>query len=157
MGFWEIGSERKTAAEVEEFWSATERELGERILVKSLGQYLGGFEGLKGPLWGIFFLTDSSLHFRHFRQENWYSLLLRASGHPGGDADSAFVIPEADVTEVLHHREASGGIFRLFSAPNPELVIRFRAENREERNLTIRLEQNRSEFLAFFGERRRPR
>ncbi len=157
MGFWEIRSERKTAAEVEEFWNATERELGERIVVKALGQYLGGLEGLQGPLWGIFFLTDTALHFRHFKQENWYTLLLGSTGRAGGDADRAFVISKADVIEVLHHREASGGILGLFSAPNPELVIRYRAEDREERSLALRIEQNRNEFLAFFGDRRRPR
>tara|TARA_B100000614_G_scaffold37284_1_gene29636 strand:- start:6 stop:500 length:495 start_codon:yes stop_codon:yes gene_type:complete len=63
------------------FWKRLEAELGAPIRAYALGQYLQGRDE-PGPLWGLLYLTDEVLYFRHFAQVNWFSAFLS-----GGDEE----------------------------------------------------------------------
>ncbi len=78
----EQGMRRNDQKDVELYWRQLEESLGERILLRYLGEYSSGFPELKGPVWGLFFLTPSALSFRTFPKDNWYESLMRSSRVP---------------------------------------------------------------------------
>jgi hypothetical protein len=58
----------------EEFWKKFEADTGEKLVVASMGQY---FEhGEKNGKWGLIFLTDRSLHYKHMPSNNSFLSLF---------------------------------------------------------------------------------
>lgn len=58
----------------EEFWKKFEADTGEKMVVASMGQY---FEhGEKTGKWGLIFLTDRSLHYKHMPSNNSFLSLF---------------------------------------------------------------------------------
>ena len=56
------------ADEAIEFWNAFEKETGEKVEARSIGEWLQD----KGPsMWGLVILTDKSFRFKHLPSENW--------------------------------------------------------------------------------------
>ena len=53
---------------VQQFWDDMEKEVGEKILVRCLGQCLSGYPEIKKARWGVFFLTSSALFFKTFKE-----------------------------------------------------------------------------------------
>jgi hypothetical protein len=69
---------RDNATNAAEFWRQTEEELGEKILVYTMGEHYDA-RGPARPLFGLLFVSESALHFRHFAQHNWISSLAAPS------------------------------------------------------------------------------
>jgi hypothetical protein len=61
--------------EVNEFWDAFEKETGEKVEARSLGEWYET-EGDIG-LWGLLILTDKSFRFRHMPSDNWMTSLFK--------------------------------------------------------------------------------
>ena len=145
MALWKSG--KKQEREIAAFWSDLEDELGERIIARSIGEYFSGFEGIKGPLWGLFFITESSFYFRHFNQPNWFSAVIQASGSSVGNGELFISIPRKDILEAGTVKSASF-LSRLIAPPQPVLVLEYKDATRVRRDLRIRLEQNREIFFS---------
>jgi len=107
--------------DVEKFWSETEERLGERVLVYSLGQYVSGYGDVRPGTWGLFFVSESSLHFQTFHSENWFSSLLRSrkKSQPS-ESEMEFHLPLSSLREVEVTRRKSW--FRRLFAPEPPMI-----------------------------------
>ena len=66
---------KRESESTETFWKEMAESLGENVLSYTLGQYIGGLEP-EGPLWGILYMTETRLFFRHFPQQSWISSLV---------------------------------------------------------------------------------
>ncbi|TVR71346.1 MAG: hypothetical protein EA427_04505 [Spirochaetaceae bacterium] len=77
--------ENKPDEDVRKFWQGMEETLGTPILAYTLGQYLSGRD-VKGPMWGLLYLTRDTLYFQHFAQRNWFASVMQSSGAiPGSE------------------------------------------------------------------------
>ena len=64
------------ADEAAEFWSAFEKETGEKVAARGMGEYFKAEKDSSG-LWGLVILTDKSFRFKHMPSENWISSLFK--------------------------------------------------------------------------------
>jgi hypothetical protein len=64
------------ADEAAEFWSAFEKETGEKVEARAIGEYYKG-QDLSIGLWGLVILTDKSFRFKHMPSENWMSTIFK--------------------------------------------------------------------------------
>jgi hypothetical protein len=59
----------------EKFWREYEEKTGEKVLARTLGQYVSGWDEFgdlsAGPLWGLIIATSGGFRFHHFPQANW--------------------------------------------------------------------------------------
>jgi len=97
--------------DVKEFWATMEESLGTKILGYALGQYLSGRDPAK-PLWGLLYLTETALYFRHFQQQNWISAISQSGGISRGNSE---VMLEVQLTTdmVLQREPPAGFLWRL--------------------------------------------
>jgi hypothetical protein len=66
------------ADEAAEFWENFEKETGEKVEARSIGEYFKEGPGGIG-IWGLAILTEKSFRFKFMPSENWlFSLLKRA-------------------------------------------------------------------------------
>ncbi len=84
---------------VEAFWMNFERETGEKVLARTMGQYFSSPED-RGD-WGLIVLSPSGIRFRKTPGENWFASLFKASA-PSVSAKEGedLVIPYSSITEV---------------------------------------------------------
>jgi len=83
----------------EAFWAGFEKETGEPVLARTMGQFLASSND-RGD-WGLFVLSPSGLRFRKTPGENWFASLFRSSSvsvHKEKEAD--IVIPYAAITRL---------------------------------------------------------
>lgn len=64
----------------EAFWADFERETGEKVLAKTMGQIFLSKKD-KGE-WGLLVLSPTGLRFRKTPGESWFASLLRAEAKP---------------------------------------------------------------------------
>jgi hypothetical protein len=138
-------------SDVAEFWQELERQLGQPVLEKAFGQYVSGWPGWDVPCWGIFFLTPSSLHFRHFNQENWFGSMLTSAGRRKADEEREFRISRSDIAD-MSRKPSREGLLRFLFSPDPKAVLTLRPED-AERKLVIRVEQNPESFFRALEKR----
>ncbi|HUX22564.1 MAG TPA: hypothetical protein VMW69_15110 [Spirochaetia bacterium] len=108
--------------DVDKFWSETESRIGEHVLVYSLGQYVGGYGEVRSGTWGLFFVSESALHFQTFHSENWFSSIVRGRkrGQPT-ETEMEFQLPLTSLREVTVTRQESW--FRRIFAPEPPMIL----------------------------------
>lgn len=70
---------------VQEFWDNMEKEVGEKVLVRCLGQCISGHPDIKRERWGIFFLTGSAFYFKTFKEEPGFLSALVKRKRKGED------------------------------------------------------------------------
>lgn len=110
--------------QVKAFWDKTEEELGEEVIVYTMGRCLSGCGDVdvRGQIWGLFFVTERALYFRHFPRHSWLDSLVSGSRSAGGDQEIYFSIPMNRMQSVSLNREASL-LKRLLSATPPVFSI----------------------------------
>jgi hypothetical protein len=83
----------------EAFWAGFEKEIGEPVLARTMGQYLASSKD-RGD-WGLFVLSPSGLRFRRTPGENWFASLFRSSSvSVPKEKEADIVIPYADITRI---------------------------------------------------------
>ena len=110
----------------EEFWRRTEEELGETVEVYTIGKCLEGCGAGESEVWGLFFVTERALYFRHFPSSNWLTSMMQSATDPTSPREGIyFSIPLSDISEVDVEREPSllRRIFR-YSPPRIRLLYR---------------------------------
>jgi hypothetical protein len=129
---------RKDERTTEEFWRDYEKQTGEKVLARSLGRYLSGwdeFDAAGGnPLWGLLIATEGGFRFHHFPQMSWLDALSRFS--PGWEAprEKTFFIPRAHIVAAELRKETNWWK-RLFAPAAPLLAIRYRIADGAEAEL----------------------
>jgi len=139
--------------DVEQFWSETEERLGERVLINSLGQYLRGEADLPSGTWGLFYLSESALHFQTFPSENWFGLLLRGrGGRSRRKEEVSFDVPFASIGAAGLASDAS--LLRRIFAPRPPLVtVDYRSAEALPVVLEFIMDMKVKEFVKTLRER----
>jgi len=87
---------------VQEFWENMEKEVGEKILVRCLGQCLSGHPDIKRERWGVFFLTAGGLFFKTFKENPGFFETLIHRKRRGEDEvkELFFCIPFHSITHA---------------------------------------------------------
>jgi hypothetical protein len=123
----------------EEFWRDYERRHGEKVLARSLGRYLSGWDDFDAAgersLWGLLIVTGGGFRFHHFPQAAWFDSLLRPRS-VAAPAEKAFFIPRTWIESAELRREKS--LWRRIFAPRPPLLsIRYRNGGGQSRELLV--------------------
>ncbi|MCL1815250.1 MAG: hypothetical protein FWG27_05470 [Treponema sp.] len=114
---------KKEEVNAKKFWQDYEASTGEKVLAKSLGQYLRGWAEYSQPLWGLAIATSGGFRFHHFPHEGWLMAMSRATA--GGDAprEKTFFIPRESISAVELVLEKRWWK-KLITPSHPVLVIR---------------------------------
>jgi hypothetical protein len=136
----------------EDFWQRTEEELGETVAVYTIGKCYGGCVEGDVEVWGLFFVTERALYFRHFPSSNWFSALLQNSTSPGsGREEVYFSIPLEKIEDAELEPEPSL-LRRIFSYTPPALRVTYRDRHGDTAELRFVCETKRDEFLALLAD-----
>jgi hypothetical protein len=117
------------ADEAAEFWATFERETGEKVQARSIGEL---YEGGSDPgTWGLLVLTDKSLHFKFMPSDNWISSLFRGVSRKSGDKKlpDNLVVPRDCLIAVERPKRGLFGM--LFGPAFPRFRLVCRAEGGE--------------------------
>jgi hypothetical protein len=133
----------------EAFWQRLENKLGVPILEYALGQYMLG-EEVKGPLWGLFYLTEKAFYFQHFAQSNWFlSMMSTGDGDEesgGGRTRDLTVEIALDTIGSVTCPEKRRGLARLIHGE--DRVFSLQRDGTGEGPFVFTLETKISEFSA---------
>jgi hypothetical protein len=134
----------------EEFWRRTEEELGETVLLYTIGKCLEGCGADETDVWGLFFVTGRALYFRHFPTANWFSAMMQSVTEPSSPREGIyFSIPRERIDAVSVERERSL-LRRILSYSPPALRIRYRDQYNIDAELRFVPESKREELQAIF-------
>jgi hypothetical protein len=113
---------KKDNFDADKFWKDYEASIGEKVLAKSLGQYLSGWAEYTQPLWGLAIAASGSFRFHHFPHEGWITALSRITS--GGEApkEKTFAIPKESIRSVELVMEKRWWKKLLFPS-NPMLIL----------------------------------
>jgi hypothetical protein len=118
----------------EQFWREYEQQTGEKVLARSLGRFLSGWDDFdSGPLWGLLIITDRGFRFHHFPQIGWIEALTRFNAG-GGPKEKSFFIPRERIRAAELRLEKS--LWRRILAPRlPLLRIHYQNGEGQDREL----------------------
>ena len=91
---------KKEEFNVDQFWSDYEEKTGEKVIAKSLGQYLSGWDEFAIPLWGLVIATSGGFRFHHFPHEGWFMILSRVSTGREPPKEKTLFIPREAIKEA---------------------------------------------------------
>lgn len=121
---------------VEEFWQNYEREIGEKIISRTMAQCFVS-EKDRGD-WGLLVLSSSALRFRKTPGDNWFSSLFKASTTRIQDTKiEDTTIPLTAIREITDPPKKLLDI--LFGSPFRQINVRF-SEPDGERTLRFALD-----------------
>ena len=135
----------------DDFWREFEEKTGEKVLARSLGQYISGWEEFDSrrwtALWGLIISTSGGFRFHHFPQQSWLETLSR--NHEAPKEKTIFIPQEKIISAQL--LVESRWWKKIFSASPPQLLIRYRDETGGEKQLLLeadRIQGNLIESLS---------
>jgi hypothetical protein len=131
---------RREELNVDKFWSDYEISIGEKVLAKSLGQYLSGLSEYPHPLWGLAMATSGGFRFHHFPHEGWIVALSRITTGGEPPKERTFFIPNNDISSVELIMEKHWWK-KILTPSNPVLMIRCRV-NGEESQVAIETDKS---------------
>ncbi|MCL2043643.1 MAG: hypothetical protein FWG89_05830 [Treponema sp.] len=142
----------KKQASPEEFWRELEAKTGEKVLARSLGQYVSGWEefdrkpgnppgtgGQGFPLWGLIIATSGGFRFHHFPQVNWLTTLARFGSPDGLPQEKTIFIPRDNILSAVLYKETKW-YKKIFSSAPPRLEICYRDAAETEKKLILNAE-----------------
>ena len=128
---------KKPDKTAEDFWREYEEKTGEKVLARSLGQYISGWEefgGVQG-LWGLVIFTSGGFRFHHFPQHNWLNSLFRNSSFEEPKEKTIF-IPNEKIT-IIKLVEESKWWKRIFVSIWQKLIIQYQDEAGNQQQLFL--------------------
>jgi len=128
---------RKPDKSADEFWQEYEEKIGEKVLARSLGKYMSGWEEFdsKGwnSIWGLIIATSGGFRFHHFPQQGWLQLLANF-GSREAPKEKTFFIQKERIISARLIRETRWWK-KILSATSPQLIVHYRDETGNERQL----------------------
>ncbi|MBN2048843.1 MAG: hypothetical protein JW760_00240 [Spirochaetales bacterium] len=136
---------------MEEFWAAMEGQIGEKILIKSLGQCFSGHPDIKKERWGVFFLTGCSFYFKTFEESSGFleGLIRRKKANPRENKELLISIPLEVIRETAFPQPKSA-FQKIFSRPDEKISFRYKDAGDEETPFIFSLVTGKEEFLKIF-------
>ncbi|MCL1927844.1 MAG: hypothetical protein FWG07_03500 [Treponema sp.] len=131
---------KKESFDVEKYWKEYETSIGEKVLAKSLGQYLSGWTEYTQSLWGLAIATSGGFRFHHFPHEGWLMAISRTT--TGGEApkEKTFFIPNDSITAIKLILEKCWWK-KILTPAHPTLVIHCYI-NGEEREIMVETDKS---------------
>jgi hypothetical protein len=109
------------ADEATEFWDTFEKETGEKVEARSIGEWYE--EGDKRPgVWGLLVLTDKAFRFRHMPSDNWLTSLFRRADKAKRDQALDIVLTRELVSAVIVPKRSFLG--KLFGPAFPRFAVK---------------------------------
>jgi hypothetical protein len=109
------------ADEAAEFWSAFEKETGEKVESRAIGEYYREEDASTG-LWGLLVLTGKSFRFKHMPSENWLSSIFKRMDRGSKPKEPVEItIPRESVTAI--HSPKRSFFARLFGPAFPKFTV----------------------------------
>jgi hypothetical protein len=146
--------EREKKQTPEEFWRDYENQIGEKVLARSLGRYLSGWDEFDAagnrPLWGLLIAAEGGFRFHHFPQINWFDALFRIGSGREAPQEKFFLIPRNRIAGAEIWKESSWWK-RLLAPRPPLLVIRYRTAEGTEAELLAETDSQGERLIAALG------
>ena len=139
---------RNTEKKPDKFWDEFEAETGEKVLAKSLGRYLSGWDdfdsrGWEG-IWGLFIACSGGFRFHHFPQRHWLEAFTRFTDNETPKEKSFFLPKEKIIT--VEHIEETQWWKKLLRPVSPRILIQYRDERGTGRRLLLESDFNSAEL-----------
>lgn len=115
----------------QEFWTAVEEEIGERIEIRCLAQVVDGSIGPPRESWSLFFVTAEAAYLRSVPTQGWQGRLKSLFGIGLGASSEdpeTLRLPRTSVTQVEVDRPANRWQRLLRPYPKERVVIRAGAD-----------------------------
>jgi len=121
----------------DEFWDEYEAKTGEKVLARSLGMYLFGWDefDLRGwkSIWGLIIATSGGFRFHHFPQRGWFEAFNR---NAKAQSDKTFFVPKEKIISselIVENRWWR----KIFGSPLPRLIVNYLDEANNEKKLFL--------------------
>ena len=144
---------KRNQKDAEDFWREYEEQTREKVLARSLGRYISGWEEFDSKewtsLWGLIIATSGGFRFHHFPQTSWLTALSN-SGNNNAQKEKTFFIPKEKIISAKIIEETTWWKKIFWSAP-PQLLIDYRdgAENTKQVLLEVEFKhENLAESLC---------
>ncbi len=109
------------ADEAAEFWNDFEKETGEKVESRAIGEYYRDMDPATG-LWGLLILTDKSFRFKHMPSENWLSSIFKRVDRKSKPKEPVEItIPRERIVSV--NAPKRGLAARLFGPAFPRFTL----------------------------------
>ena len=133
---------RKKEKSPDVFWQEYEEQTGEKVLARSLGRYISGWEEFdsKGlsSMWGLIIATSGGFRFHHFPQQNWLIALTQLSSRETPKERTIFI--QKDWLISVRLIKESRWWKKLFAPTPPHLVIDYRDGTESKKQLLLEVE-----------------
>jgi hypothetical protein len=134
---------------VEEFWQEYEEKTGEKVITRTLGQYISGWEefDIKGStnIWGLLIATSGGFRFHHFPQNHWLTSIM-SSSKPG--KEKTIFIPKEKIISIIYQKETAWWKKLLKSIPQ-RIIINYKDyPESDERRLILDSSYNLDDLVA---------
>ena len=132
---------KKSEASPDTFWKEYEEKTGEKILARSLGRYVSGWEEFDSKkqtaIWGLIIATSGGFRFHHFPQMNWIDAFTNFASREQPKEKTIF-IPKENIVSAKLIKETKWWK-KIFNNSPPHLVICYKNEG-EEKQLFLEVE-----------------
>ena len=133
--------EKKQEKSADDFWREYEESTGEKVLARTMGQYLSGCEEFDetggAPLWGLAIVTSGGFRFHHFPQQSWLDTVFRSGA--GAPREKTLFIPKERIISAVLPKETRWWK-KLLGSAQPVLKIRYTSGNSAEKELCVQTE-----------------
>jgi hypothetical protein len=116
--------------DVEQYWRNKEAALGEKIIAKFNGKYLGGYPNIAGPLSGLIFFSESIFCFQSFFCPGFLASLVRFNAPIKAEEEQFFCSPLENLT--FEFEQSKNNLWNiLFAPPEQIFLMRFAKEENQ--------------------------
>jgi hypothetical protein len=133
---------RRTEKNPEDFWLEYEKQTGEKVLARSLGRYISGWEEFDSQrwnsIWGLIIATSGGFRFHHFSQTNWLQALA-SFGNYNAPKEKTFFIPKNNIISAKIIEE-TGWWKKIFKSTPPQLLIDYRDGTENTKQVLLEVE-----------------
>ena len=140
--------QKKQDKSADDFWREYEETTGEKVLARTMGQYLSGWDEFdktaNSPLWGLAIVTSGGFRFHHFPQQNWLDAVFRSGA--GTPKEKTLFIPKERIISAVLPKETKWWK-KLLGPALSVLRIQYTDEDGHEKQLVIQTEFKTDGFL----------
>jgi len=144
---------KKNQKTPEDFWQEYEEQTGEKVLARSLGRYVSGWEEFDSngwnSIWGLIISTSGGFRFHHFPQTSWIDVLGNL-GNYNAPKEKTFFIPKENIISAKLIEETTWWR-KIFRSYPPQLLIGYRDGTENTKQVLLEVEfkhENLAETLC---------
>jgi len=132
---------KKKEKSADDFWREYEESTGEKVLARTIGQYLSGWDEFDAvsdtPLWGLAIVTSGGFRFHHFPQHNWLDTIFRPESV--SSKEKTLFVPKDRITNAILTKE-SGWLKKLLGPVRSMITVRYTGDDSSEKELKVQTE-----------------